>query len=333
MNMIETALGKKKPLIDRDIIALAVILLFLPFVLPYKSLTPEILIYALGAVAFNILLGYTGLLSFGQGALFGAGAYLTGLMLIHLQVHPILALLCSCLIGAATAFIIGFFAIRQVGIYFVMLTLAFNQLVFFIVYQWKGLTGGDDGLLDVPRPDFSIFPGVEIPIQSNLQFFLFVWVIFILAIIVIRRILNSSFGRVLVAIKENPDRATAVGYNIQHYKLAAFVVSGFFTGLAGGLYAMFMRMVPITAVELFTSTDFIIMSLLGGLGSLYGPIAGAVIIKIASEIVSEIWARWLLVMGVTFIVCILFMPGGVWGLVSTLKEKRKAASMQTMRSQ
>ena len=331
--MIETALGKKKLLIDREIIVLAVILLFLPFVLPYKSLTPEILIYALGAVAFNILLGYTGMLSFGQGALFGAGAYVTGLLLLHMQVHPLLALLCGCLIGAATAFIIGFFSIRQVGIYFVMLTLAFNQLVFFLVYQWKGLTGGDDGLLDVPRPDFSIFPGVEIPIQTNLQFFLFVWVVFILAVSVIRRILNSSFGRVLVAIKENPERATAIGYNIQHYKLAAFVVSGFFTGLAGGLYALFMRMVPITAVELFTSTDFIIMSLLGGLGSLYGPIAGAVIIKIASEIVSAIWARWLLVMGVTFIVCILFMPGGVWGLVTAVIEKRKAASMQTMRSQ
>lgn len=331
--MIEAALGKKKPFIDREIIVLAVILLFLPFVLPYKSLTPEILIYALGAVAFNILLGYTGMLSFGQGALFGAGAYMTGLMLLHMQVHPLLALLCGCLIGAATAFIIGFFAIRQVGIYFVMLTLAFNQLVFFIAYQWKGLTGGDDGLLGVPRPDFSIFPGIDIPIQTNLQFFLFIWVIFILAVIAIRRILNSSFGRVLVAIKENPDRAAAIGYNIQHYKLAAFVVSGFFTGLAGGLYALFMRMVPITAVELFTSTDFIIMSLLGGLGSLYGPIAGAVIIKIASEIVSAIWARWLLVMGVTFIVCILFMPGGVWGLVTAVIEKRKAASMQTMRSQ
>ena len=331
--MIEAALGKKKPFIDREIIVLAVMLLFLPFVLPYKSLTPEILIYALGAVAFNILLGYTGMLSFGQGALFGAGAYMTGLMLLHMQVHPLLALLCGCLIGAATAFIIGFFAIRQVGIYFVMLTLAFNQLVFFIAYQWKGLTGGDDGLLDVPRPDFSIFPGIEIPIQTNLQFFLFIWVIFILAVIAIRRILNSSFGRVLVAIKENPDRAAAIGYNIQHYKLAAFVVSGFFTGLAGGLYALFMRMVPITAVELFTSTDFIIMSLLGGLGSLYGPIVGAVIIKVASEIVSAIWARWLLVMGVTFIVCILFMPGGVWGLVTAVIEKRKAASMQTMRSQ
>ena len=331
--MIEAALGKKKPLVDREILVLAVLLIFLPFVLPYKSLTAEILIYALGAVSFNILLGYTGMLSFGQGALFGAGAYMTGLMLIHLGLHPLLALLCACLIGAATAFVIGFFAIRQVGIYFVMLTLAFNQLVFFIAYQLKGVTGGDDGLLDVPRPDFSILPGIEIPIQTNLQFFLFVWVIFILSIIVIRRILNSSFGRVLVAIKENPERATAVGYNIQHYKLTAFVVSGFFTGLAGGLYALFMRMVPITAVELFTSTDFIIMSLLGGLGSLYGPIVGAIIVKIASEIMSGIWARWLLVLGVTFIVCILFMRRGVWGLVTTVVEKRRAAAMQTMRSQ
>ena len=330
--MIEAALEREKPLIDREILVLAAVLLLLPFILPYKSLTSEILIYALGAVAFNILLGYTGMLSFGQGALFGAGAYMTGLMLIHLQVHPLAALLCACLIGAATASIIGFFSIRQVGIYFVMLTLAFNQLVFFIVYQWRGLTGGDDGLLDVPRPDFSIFSGVELPIRTNLQFFIFVWVIFMLSIVIIRRVLNSSFGRVLVAIKENPERAAAIGYNIQHYKLAAFVVSGFFTGLAGGLYALFMRMVPITAAELSTSTDFIIMSLLGGLGSLYGPIAGAVIIKIASEIVSEIWARWLFIMGVTFIVCILFMPGGVWGLVSSFKEKRKAAALRTMRS-
>lgn len=327
--MIETALGKQKPLVDRGIVVLAVVLLCLPFVVPYKSLTPEILVYALGAVAFNILLGFTGMLSFGHGALFGTGAYMTGLLLIHLHLHPLLALLGACFIGAFTAYVIGFFSIRQVGIYFVMLTLAFNQLVFFLVYQLKGLTGGDDGLLNVPRPDISLLPGVQISIQTNLQFYIFVWVIFMLAIIVIRRILNSSFGRVLLAIRENPERASAVGYNIQHYKLAAFVVSGFFTGLAGGLYALFMRMVPITAVELFTSTDFIIMSLLGGLGSMYGPIAGAIIIKIASEFVSEIWARWLLVMGMTFIVCILFMPGGVWGVVSAVLERRKTAAIQT----
>ena len=129
-----------------------------------------------------------------------------------------------------------------------------------------------------------------------------------------------------MAVKENPDRARAIGYKIQHFKLAAFVISGFFTGLAGGLYALFMKMVPITAVELFTSTDFIIMSLLGGLGSLYGPIIGAVIVKVASEILSEIWARWLFALGLTFIVFVLFMRGGIWGLLSMAVKKFKADS-------
>ncbi len=323
--MIKAEFGKKQPLVDREIWILAGFMLLLPFVLPYKTLGAEILIYALGAVSFNILLGFTGMLSFGQGALFGAGAYLTGLLLIHLGLHPLLALLCACLIGAVTALVIGILSIRQVGIYFVMLTLAFNQLAFFVVYQWKGVTGGDDGLLNVPRPDLSIFPGVEIPIHTNLQFFFFVWIIFILSMIAIRRILNSPFGRILMAVKENPERAMAVGYNIQHYKLAAFVISGFFTGLAGGLYALFMKMVPITAVEIFTSLDFTIMSLLGGLGSLYGPVVGAVIVKIASEILSEAWARWLLILGLGFIILVLFMRGGICGLLTTILEKRQAA--------
>ena len=323
--MFEAALGRKKPLVDREILILGALLMLMPMALPYKTLAAEILIYALGAVSFNILLGFTGLLSFGHGALFGAGAYTTGLVLIHLGLHPLLALVCACAMGAVVALVIGLLSIRKVGIYFVMLTLALNQLAFFLVYQWKGLTGGDDGLLNVPRPDFGIFPGLKLPIQTTLQFYLFAWFIFMLAILLIRRILNSSFGRVLVAIKENPDRALAVGYNVRHYKLAAFVVSGFFTGLAGGLYAMFMRMVPITAVELFTSSDFIIMSLLGGLKSLYGPIVGAVIIKIASEALSQIWARWLLVLGATYILCVLYMRGGVCGLAQSFFEKLKHA--------
>ena len=323
--MFEAALGRKKPLVDREILILGVLLMLMPMALPYKTLAAEILIYALGAVSFNILLGFTGLLSFAHGALFGTGAYTAGVVLIHLQWNPLVALLCACVMGAVFAFVIGLLSIRKAGIYFVMLTLALNQLAYFLVYQWKGLTGGDDGLLDVPRPDIGIFPGLKLPIQTNLQFFLFAWFIFLIAILMIRRILNSPFGRVLVAIKENPDRALAVGYNVQHYKLAAFVVSGFFTGLAGGLYAMFMRMVPITAVELSTSSDFIIMSLLGGLKSLYGPIVGAVIIKIASEAMSQIWARWLLVLGAAYILCVLYMRGGVCGLARSLFEKRKHA--------
>jgi branched-chain amino acid transport system permease protein len=321
--MVEEGLERHKPLIDREICMLAGLAFLLPFVLPYKSLPAEILIYALGAVSFNILLGYTGMLSFGQGALFGMGAYTTGLLLIHLGWHPLATLVCASLSGAITALVVGLFSIQRIGLYFVMLTLAFNQLVFFIAYQLKGLTGGDDGLLDVPRPNLSIFPGLQIPLQTNLQFFLFIWIVFIGCIIVIRRILCSPFGRVLVAIKENPERAVAVGYNIQYYKLTAFIISGLFTGLAGGLYALFMKMVPITAVELVTSTDFIIMSLLGGLGSLYGPIIGAVVVKIASEILSEIWARWLLVLGLTFIVFMLFMKEGIWGLITAALEKLK----------
>ena len=314
--MIENAFGKKKALIDKEILILAGLLLLVPLILPYKTLPTEIVIYALGAVSFNILLGYTGLLSFGQAAFFGAGAYLTGIFLIHFGWHPALTLALSGVIGALFAAVIGFLSIQQVGIYFVMLTLAFNMLAFFLAYQWKSITGGDDGLLNVPRPDFSILPGINIPIQGNFQFFLFVWVIFLLAFIVIRRIIHSPFGRILLAIRENPNRARAVGYNVIHYKLIAFTISGFFTGLAGGLYALFMKMVPITAIELVTSTDFIIMALLGGTGSLYGPVIGAIVVKIASEILSVLWARWLFILGVIFVAFVLFMRGGIWGLLT-----------------
>ena len=151
-----------------------------------------------------------------------------------------------------------------------MLTLAFNQLAFFLAYQWKSVTGGDDGLMNVPRPDFSLLPGLKISLQSNFAFFLFVWVIFLVSFILIRRIIYSPFGRILLAIRDNPNRARAVGYNITLYKLVAFMISGFFTGVAGGLFALFMKMVPITAVELLTSTDFIIMTLLGGTGPCTG---------------------------------------------------------------
>jgi branched-chain amino acid transport system permease protein len=324
--MIEKSIGKKKALVDKEILILSVLLLLLPFVLPFKSLPAEILIFALGGVAFNILLGYTGLLSFGQAAFFGSGSYLTGLFLIHFGWHPGLVLILAGLIGAAMAAVIGYFSIRQVGIYFVMLTLAFNQLAFFVAFQWKSMTGGDDGLMNVPRPDFPVLPGVAIPLQSNFAFFLFVWVLFIVSFILIRRIIHSSFGRVLLAIRDNPDRARAVGYNIILYKLTAFVISGFFTGLAGGLFALFLKMVPITSIDLLTSTDFIIMTLMGGTGSLYGPVIGAIVTKVASEILSEIWARWLFVLGVIFVSFVLFMRGGIWGLLagrwSKMKERR-----------
>jgi branched-chain amino acid transport system permease protein len=329
--IINRALEKKKLLVDRDVLFLAGLLLLLPLILPFKSLPAEILIYALGAVSFNILLGYTGLLSFGQAAFFGGGAYLTGVLLIHFGLHPLITLVLSGIIGAISAAVIGYLSIQQVGIYFVMLTLAFNQLAFFVAYTWKSLTGGDDGLLNVPRPNLSLHPGLHIPVQSNFEFYLFVWVIFLLSFIIIRRIIHSPFGRVLLAVRDNPNRARAIGYNIVHYKLMAFAISGFFTGLAGGLFALFMKMVPITAIDLITSTDFIIMTLVGGTGSLYGPIIGAIIVKIASEILSELWARWLFILGVIFVVFVLFMRGGIWGLMSGSWKKFRAGRTEVQR--
>jgi branched-chain amino acid transport system permease protein len=242
--------------------------------------------------------------------------------------HPALILILSGVIGALFAAGIGFLSIQQVGIYFVMLTLAFNQLAFFLAYQWKTVTGGDDGLMNVPRPDFSLWPGFKIPLQSNFAFFLFVWVIFIGSFILIRRIIHAPFGRTLLAIRDNPNRARAVGYNITLYKLVAFILSGFFTGLAGGLFALFMKMVPITAVDLQTSTDFIIMTLLGGTGSLYGPVIGAIVTKVASEILSELWARWLFILGVIFVGFVLFMRGGIWGLLVAIGNKLKSGGTE-----
>ena len=209
-----------------------------------------------------------------------------------------------------------------------MLTLAFNQLAFFLAYQCKTVTGGDDGLMNVPRPDFSLWPGFKISLQGNFEFFLFVWVIFIGSFVLIRRIIHSPFGRILLAIRDNPNRARAVGYNVTLYKLVAFILSGFFTGLAGGLFALFMKMVPITAIDLLTSTDFIIMTLLGGTGSLYGPVIGALVTKVASEILSELWARWLFILGIIFVGFVLFMRGGIWGLFLAIWNKFKSGRVE-----
>ncbi len=295
--------------------------LLFPWIVPFRSLGVEILIFALAAVSCNILLGYTGLLSLGQAALFAVGAYATGLISIHLNLSPLLSLLCGAIAGALIAFVIGIFSIQRLGIYFIMLTLAFNQLVFFIAYEWVGLTGGDNGLLDIPRPP--LFFGQGIHIDSVISFYYFVLLVFMVCFFVIQRIINSPFGQVLQAVRENEDRAWTVGFSIKRYKLTAFIISGFFTGIAGGLYALFLQLVPINAVELMTSAEILIMTLVGGTGSLYGPLIGSAVVKIFSEILSTLWSRWLLLLGIIYIIFIMFMKGGIWGLMQSVKNWSK----------
>lgn len=310
-------------LVDRSVLVLTAVLLLLPVLLPSRLLATEIVIWALLATAFNLLLGYTGLLSFGHAALFGTGAYACALAVTRLDLGLLGGLLAGAVTAALLAAVVGFFSIQRVGVYFVMLTLAFNEMVFFIAYEWKSVTGGDDGLMGVPRPDLSL-GGVTLSLDGTAAYYHFVVAVFLVSFVAIRRVVQSPFGHVLVAIRENEARARSVGFAVKPYKVAAFVISGFFSGLAGALYAVFIRMVPLNVVEFSTSGKAVIMTLLGGSGSMYGPLLGAVIVTVLSDVLSALWARWSLLLGLLFVALVLFLRGGVWGALVPLARRLRA---------
>ncbi len=314
--------GARPRTIDRSVIALAVLLFVVPELMPSKLLATEIVIWALLATAFNLLLGHAGLLSFGHAALFGTGAYTCGLLAMRLGLDIVSGLLGGALAAALVAAVVGFLSIQRVGVYFVMLTLAFNEMIFFTAYEWKSVTGGDDGLMGVPRAALGA-GGLRLTLESTGAYYDFVAVVFLLSFVAMRRIVQSPFGGVLRAIRENEARARAVGFAVKPYKVLAFVISGFFSGLAGGLYAMFIGMVPLNVVEFSTSGKAVIMTLLGGSGSLYGPIIGAAVVTILSDVLSNLWARWSLLLGLLFVGVVLFFRGGIWQVLESVTRRRR----------
>lgn len=301
-------------------VALAIII-FMPFVLPSMTLATEIVIFALAALACNLLLGYTGLLSFGQGIFFGSGAYSASLVMIHLDFGLFGALFTATLFGSVLAFVVGALSIRRTGIYFVMLTLAFTQMAYFLAYSFSDWTGGDNGLLDVPRPELSIFGVTISSLSDSSSFYIFVAVIFMLVFISARRIIHSPFGTTLVAIRENEGRASAVGFSTNHFKLLAFVISGAITGLAGALYAMLINFAPLSNIELLMSENILIMTIIGGTGSLIGSIFGSGAIILIGDVLSAYWPRWMMLLGAALIAIVLIMPGGIYGGIMNLKAK------------
>ena len=296
---------------------IVIILLILPFVFPFTELATEILIFALLAVAFNLMLGYAGLLSFCHASLFASGAYTMGILLVRFDINIFLGMLSAAVISALIALIIGWVAIRRHGIYFAMLTLAFNEVIYFTIFELKDLTGGDDGLRGVFRPDAGIGP-LSFSIQEPMTFYFFVLVIVVLSILVIRRITDSPFGSVFLAIRENENRAESVGYKVRDYKIVAFVVSGFFSGIAGALFCMQIKYVALSYCHWSLSGEVIMMSLVGGIGSLYGPIIGAALVTVMQDFFSTIWDRWLLIMGAVFVIFVMFFQGGVWEGIENL---------------
>jgi branched-chain amino acid transport system permease protein len=290
------------------ILALAIVLL-MPLCMQSGSLATEVLIFSLAAMGCNLLLGYTGLLSFGQGIFFGLGSYTIGILLTRWALPVPLALVCAVLMGAAGAALVGWVAIRQRGTYFVMLTLAFAQMFYFVAYSATSLTGGDNGLLDVPRPDIGPWS-----LQSPWQFYSLVAVLFLIAFWLLRRVCDSMFGRTLLAVRDNEERAAAVGYNLQLLKLQAFVVSGAVTGLAGGLHAMMAGIAPLSNAEYHTSEIILLMTVIGGTGNLLASVLGAAFYLLLGDWLSTLWPRWLMLLGVVLMVVSLGMQRGLWGL-------------------
>ena len=304
---------------DRYIFLLvAALAVVAPFLLR-PLVAAEILIFAVVAVANNILLGYTGLLSFGQATFFGVGAYIAGLMVVHWAAPLWLVLPATALATLLLAVVIGYLCVQRIGLYFIMLTFAFNQMFYFIAYSWTSLTGGEDGLPGVRRPAW---------IRDDLSFYAFVAVLFVICLLLMKRIVDSPWGRLFQAVRDNPERAAATGHNVRRIKLTSFVVSGGFTGLAGALYAMLYGIVPVDAIHWLRSGDIVFMTLIGGSGSFFGPVIGAAFFIWLSETVSLFWNRWPLILGVVFALVVLFLRGGVVEIIARiagLARRRKIA--------
>ena len=304
-----------------SLFVLAAVFAVLPFVLPYTALATEVLIFSLAVIAFDLLLGFTGVMIFCQASFFGTAVYLTALSIIHWKASLFLAIFIGVGGSAVLALVIGYMATLRKGSYAVLLTLAFNELIFFVAYQWRTVTGGDDGLRGIPRPPLEIPSLFRVSLDSEITFYYFVLVFFLLSFFIIKRIIDSPFGKVLVAIRENETRAEAIGFNSRIFKLLSFEVCGIFIGLAGALYVLFMNFAHISNVAFDTSGNIVMMELIGGIGTLFGPILGAFLVVLASEKASAIWARWPLIMGVIFIIFVLFARGGIWGIITSLKKK------------
>jgi len=290
------------------LIALAVVALALPqFAEPIVVHTAiEILIMALFAMSFNLLFDGAGLLTFGHGCYYGVGAYTAALLMTEIGMPMFPAMFAAMVMGGLVALVFGFFCVRLTGVYFSILTLAFAQLMFSVFQQSYTLTGGDLGILDIQPPAFLVA-------VNNYYYFTLVMVGF--SIWLLWRILHSPFGRTLHASRDSVVRTQFIGINVRRYRLAAFVIAGVFASLAGALFAPFNRAVAPFLVSWVKSSDPVLMTLLGGAGTFWGPVVGAAVFTTLHEVAIGYTTYWLLLMGSILLVGVLFLPGGILGFL------------------
>ena len=294
------------------VIAVIVFLLLFPLVMPYSALAVNVLIFGLFAVGLNVLFGYTGLLSFGHAAFLGVGGYLTGISMASFALPWWFALPIGVLASALVGLGMGWLAIRSRGIYFSMVTLALAQCVYFIFYKAERWTGGENGLRGIKVEPVQM-GGWTFDLLNPLTKYYFILVFVALALWFVSRLLASPFGAVMETIRENEKRAAACGYDVARSKLLAFVLSAAICGLAGGLRALHLSIVPIDSLHYLTSGQAIMMCLLGGMGTFFGPFVGAAAFLLIEEGATNFTTHWQLVTGIVFIVFVLFFPKGIWG--------------------
>ena len=282
----------------------------------YQYLLTQIFIASLMAIAFNLLLGTTGLLSFGQAAFFGVGAYTVGLLLAKGGFATLPALLLAPVVAGVAAGVIGFFCVRLSGVHFAMLTLAFGQLIFTVAYKWYGMTGGDNGIQGIPVKPIPLGGLGALDIGSTQAMFYFVLAVVGLSVELLRRFRSSPFGATLKAIRENGQRASFLGLNIHLYQWMAFVVSGAFTGLAGGLFALMEKSISPEIIHWSKSAEPVFMTIIGGIYTFAGPAVGAVVYVILNSYLVAWTENWALVLGLVLLTLVLVLPGGAVGFVN-----------------
>jgi branched-chain amino acid transport system permease protein len=296
------------------LLSLGLLIIVLPFVLDvfWVLMLTEFAILALFALAYNLILGLTGMFSFGHGGLFGVGVYVVGVAVIKGEVPLPYALIAAPFVTGIVALAAGWFCLRLTGIYFAILTLAFGQLIWAFIWKMRGVTGGSDGLAGLAVPSC---------IASPVNQYFFIFIIVAIGIAMIWMITNSSFGFTLKAIRENPQRAQSVGVNVKRYQLMAFILSGCFTGLAGGLFAIFVRGAFVEFASVARGFQPVYACLIGGMSTFAGPIVGAGVLLFLDSFVSRFTEYWPLVAGIILILWVLFLPEGLLGYGQSLVHK------------
>jgi len=295
-------------------------LLVLPYFLPpyYLELVVQMMIFALFAMSLYLLIDYTGMAPLGHAAYCGIAAYATWLLALRLGWNVWFALPAGLVAAALTATLFGLLALRTRGSYFLMITLALSQVLWGIAFGWRTLTGGDDGLSAVPRPDL----GLPWSMADNIPFYYFVLFFVGVGTLLLVRIVRSPFGYALRGIRESETRMLALGYNVWRYKFVAFVLAAIFAGLAGSLYVYYNRFVSPDYIHVVRSAEVLLMVILGGAGTLIGPAFGAALIVLLQNIISAYTDRWVMLLGFVYVLVALFAPNGVIGLIRNFRKRR-----------